>query len=144
MGILQKHRRSKRNKPLTLLQVKIKIILNLFFSSRRRHTRLVSDWSSDVCSSDLKQKTAYELVSDWSSDVCSSDRSEEHTSELQSLTNLVCRLLLGSEEHTSELQSLTNLVCRLLLEKKRQEERLQARDRVRRRSDVQRSELRQK
>src|SRR5262249_60121484 len=23
------------------------------FSSRRRHTRLVSDWSSDVCSSDL-------------------------------------------------------------------------------------------
>src|ERR1019366_4848977 len=26
---------------------------SLFFSSRRRHTRLVSDWSSDVCSSDL-------------------------------------------------------------------------------------------
>src|ERR1019366_10571332 len=25
----------------------------LFFSSRRRHTILVSDWSSDVCSSDL-------------------------------------------------------------------------------------------
>src|SRR5262249_56207097 len=25
----------------------------LFFASRRRHTRLVSDWSSDVCSSDL-------------------------------------------------------------------------------------------
>src|SRR5438046_5432009 len=24
-----------------------------FFSSRTRHTRLVSDWSSDVCSSDL-------------------------------------------------------------------------------------------
>src|SRR5258706_5525611 len=28
--------------------------LVFFFSSRRRHTRLVSDWSSDVCSSDLK------------------------------------------------------------------------------------------
>src|SRR5258706_14131602 len=27
--------------------------LVFFFSSRRRHTRLVSDWSSDVCSSDL-------------------------------------------------------------------------------------------
>src|SRR5438046_9780301 len=27
--------------------------LLFFFSSRRRHTRLVSDWSSDVCSSDL-------------------------------------------------------------------------------------------
>src|SRR5256885_7861465 len=27
-----------------------------FFSSRRRHTRLQGDWSSDVCSSDLKAK----------------------------------------------------------------------------------------
>src|SRR5438477_3468623 len=26
---------------------------NFFFSSRRRHTRLTCDWSSDVCSSDL-------------------------------------------------------------------------------------------
>src|SRR3989339_1345981 len=73
----------------------VKTIVNLtyiFFSSRRRHTRLVSDWSSDVCSSDLMIRHT-RLVSDWSSDVCSSDL--EHTSELQSLTNLVCRLLLG-------------------------------------------------
>src|SRR5256885_10295584 len=27
---------------------------SFFFSSRRRHTRLQGDWSSDVCSSDLK------------------------------------------------------------------------------------------
>src|ERR1039458_10706823 len=27
----------------------------VFFSSRRRHTRCLSDWSSDVCSSDLLQ-----------------------------------------------------------------------------------------
>src|SRR5256885_15289971 len=26
-----------------------------FFSSRRRHTRLQGDWSSDVCSSDLRE-----------------------------------------------------------------------------------------
>src|SRR5947199_6460099 len=26
-----------------------------FFSSRRRHTRCLSDWSSDVCSSDLEE-----------------------------------------------------------------------------------------
>src|SRR5437762_5097938 len=26
---------------------------NFFFSSRRRHTRYIGDWSSDVCSSDL-------------------------------------------------------------------------------------------
>src|SRR5256885_8800655 len=27
--------------------------ISFFFSSRRRHTRLQGDWSSDVCSSDL-------------------------------------------------------------------------------------------
>src|SRR5256885_12134788 len=30
-----------------------RIRLVFFFSSRRRHTRLQGDWSSDVCSSDL-------------------------------------------------------------------------------------------
>src|SRR5205807_10275927 len=29
------------------------LFLCFFFSSRRRHTRLQGDWSSDVCSSDL-------------------------------------------------------------------------------------------
>src|SRR6266850_1852816 len=29
------------------------LIPSFFFSSRRRHTRLQGDWSSDVCSSDL-------------------------------------------------------------------------------------------
>src|SRR5256885_5191464 len=29
------------------------VVLFFFFSSRRRHTRLQGDWSSDVCSSDL-------------------------------------------------------------------------------------------
>src|ERR1039457_314743 len=29
-----------------------------FFSSRRRHTRLQGDWSSDVCSSDLGPRVA--------------------------------------------------------------------------------------
>src|SRR5256885_2316105 len=29
------------------------MIVSFFFSSRRRHTRLQGDWSSDVCSSDL-------------------------------------------------------------------------------------------
>src|SRR5437899_773064 len=29
------------------------VIIFFFFSSRRRHTRCLSDWSSDVCSSDL-------------------------------------------------------------------------------------------
>src|SRR6266850_6150655 len=32
----------------------MEMICGFFFSSRRRHTRLQGDWSSDVCSSDLK------------------------------------------------------------------------------------------
>src|SRR5256885_4242477 len=34
--------------------------ITLFFSSRRRHTRLQGDWSSDVCSSDLGRGTREE------------------------------------------------------------------------------------
>src|SRR5205814_4099618 len=30
------------------------LVFVFFFSSRRRHTRCLSDWSSDVCSSDLQ------------------------------------------------------------------------------------------
>src|SRR5205807_3107073 len=33
-----------------------------FFSSRRRHTRLQGDWSSDVCSSDLQMKLIPEFL----------------------------------------------------------------------------------
>src|SRR5262245_62954539 len=33
-------------------------IMRFFFSSRRRHTRCLSDWSSDVCSSDLHAAVA--------------------------------------------------------------------------------------
>src|SRR5256885_11159968 len=33
-------------------------LLFFFFSSRRRHTRLQGDWSSDVCSSDLIGRVA--------------------------------------------------------------------------------------
>src|SRR5207247_4896193 len=31
-----------------------------FFSSRRRHTRSTRDWSSDVCSSDLRQMADFD------------------------------------------------------------------------------------
>src|SRR5471030_1622604 len=35
------------------------LILAFFFSSRRPHTRCLSDWSSDVCSSDLKKSAQW-------------------------------------------------------------------------------------
>src|SRR5256885_7201405 len=36
-------------------------LLFFFFSSRRRHTRLQGDWSSDVCSSDLRAQDVLDL-----------------------------------------------------------------------------------
>src|SRR5437016_6648152 len=87
-----------------------------FFSSRRRHTRLVSDWSSDVCSSDLATKATTGSASSpppaLRSPSASASRSEEHTSELQSLTNLVCRLLLEKKnmiEHGCERENNRSL-----------------------------------
>src|SRR2546430_3575899 len=88
-----------------------------FFSSRRRHTRFDCDWSSDVCSSDLKTVTAFEP---------SKHRKPVLAISLSILilfgTNAIAGYVFQSrsEEHTSELQSQSNLVCRLLLEKKKQ------------------------
>src|SRR2546426_4255693 len=85
------------------------VMIVFFFSSRRRHTRLQGDWSSDVCSSDLGRARVLLGV----------------TSELSGRTDqrgcgpdARVHALPRSEEHTSELQSPCNLVCRLLLEKK--------------------------
>src|SRR5256886_12303921 len=86
-------------------------IFGFFFSSRRRHTRFDCDWSSDVCSSDLRRIRRREvrlardlrigqLVVVGGGDVHEPGRarSEEHTSELQSQSNLVCRLLLEKKK----------------------------------------------
>src|SRR5262245_62845050 len=101
-----------------------------FFSSRRRHTRCLSDWSSDVCSSDLDEHPAAErsvhpgdgprvfargrAILELALDVFVAD------SEVETLCYRPdeCQVQ-RSEEHTSELQSLRHLVCRLLLEKKK-------------------------
>src|SRR5260221_9705549 len=37
-----------------------------FFSSRRRHTISLCDWSSDVCSSDLEFTMTVDVVNGWS------------------------------------------------------------------------------
>src|SRR5262249_57706910 len=50
-----------------------------FFSSRRRHTRLVSDWSSDVCSSDLSAMVGVVING------AGSQQSGRHTVELQAV-----------------------------------------------------------
>src|SRR5690349_23701190 len=38
------------------------VYLPFFFSSRRRHTRSLRDWSSDVCSSDLALRRELEAL----------------------------------------------------------------------------------
>src|SRR5690348_17533492 len=38
------------------------LLFFFFFSSRRRHTRWTGDWSSDVCSSDLRMEAAIAAV----------------------------------------------------------------------------------
>src|SRR2546429_2105036 len=35
-------------------RLEVLVVIFFFFSSRRRHTRCSRDWSSDVCSSDLR------------------------------------------------------------------------------------------
>src|SRR5690625_5997711 len=40
------------------------LIFVFFFSSRRRHTRWPRDWSSDVCSSDLRLRAGDSFVFD--------------------------------------------------------------------------------
>src|SRR5256885_8616866 len=47
------HVRYLQSHLLPLYYVRLQSVEYFFFSSRRRHTRLQGDWSSDVCSSDL-------------------------------------------------------------------------------------------
>src|SRR5262245_63021445 len=105
--------------------------LFFFFSSRRRHTRCLSDWSSDVCSSDLAlrrresrpdPRTCLRGPHHRQGDCCRAlecvgRRAEPALDAAAAGFGAVRRR--RSEEHTSELQSLRHLVCRLLLEKKK-------------------------
>src|SRR2546429_1130547 len=109
-----------------------------FFSSRRRHTRCSRDWSSDVCSSDLKELRDYSPIPGlWSRIECAlieqdgrKARRPEGKWWFSFLPNVslgwqtavagaFALILTRSEEHTSELQSRLHLVCRLLLENKK-------------------------
>src|SRR6266487_5636868 len=88
------------------------MVFFFFFSSRRRHTRWTGDWSSDVCSSDLRGSCCSRPPR-WRS--C---RPYWHATSPPRSSSPPARCS-RSEEHTSELQSPVHLVCRLLLEKKK-------------------------
>src|SRR5256885_9464350 len=54
------------NQEMSVTLIHIAVLFRFFFSSRRRHTRLQGDWSSDVCSSDLS--CTAQPVKSWLSD----------------------------------------------------------------------------
>src|SRR5216683_8008473 len=99
-----------------------------FFSSRRRHTRADRDWSSDVCSSDLRQRPRSCLIRALFFDVETEGQPPAET-ELRSMEPRALNVAeqplqpdvrqnepapatsIRSEEHTSELQSRSDLVC---------------------------------
>src|SRR2546426_5598705 len=92
-----------------------------FFSSRRRHTRLQGDWSSDVCSSDLLRGARRAHAAGAQQVLERDGHAVQGPPRRLASVPALGRLGGGqrSEEHTSELQSPCNLVCRLLLEKKK-------------------------
>src|SRR5690348_17482177 len=112
------------------------LLFFFFFSSRRRHTRWTGDWSSDVCSSDLRPRSRALRPGELPGRQCPTHcralnvrRTEAATGFLRrAFPDPLSRTHAGSfrlrrsrrsEEHTSELQSPVHLVCRLLLEKKK-------------------------
>src|SRR2546426_9189314 len=100
--------------PVTCITL-ARFVICFFFSSRRRHTRLQGDWSSDVCSSDLTTRSPA-TSSTQGHRFASTSRCRPAPARAKN-TRYSGRE--RSEEHTSELQSPCNLVCRLLLEKKK-------------------------
>src|SRR5256885_9751823 len=107
-----------------------------FFSSRRRHTRLQGDWSSDVCSSDLVLEAQHGLfgqdgVDDGERSLAVGHVLQRDVGAFAPLFTLLVmddRVAVGggaaaagpapqadggrTGEHTTELQSPWYLVCR--------------------------------
>src|SRR5690349_21871094 len=94
---------------------------NVFFSSRRRHTSSLRDWSSDVCSSDLvsSERRVLETSAEEHLRLLRAFVDASGSGDMDGLLSLLAEDATRSEEHTSELQSRRDLVCRLLLEKKK-------------------------
>src|SRR5262249_23328596 len=84
---------------------------SFFFASRRRHTRLVSDWSSDVCSSDLRCPFACR------------GRATRSASNFCNIRNRCCAISARTqarkqrqrERHEMDSGEVTKLGCALLL-----------------------------
>ena len=67
-----------------------------FFSSRRRHTRSLCDWSSDVCSSDLAER-AWSNPANWESISDLESRKTAMSADWQAFTNRSEERRVGKE-----------------------------------------------
>src|SRR3546814_9966006 len=90
-----------------------------FFKQKTAYEMRISDWSSDVCSSDLSRvasdlrdrgATVFALKSDFLSPEVSTETDLQRDLQLPGApSDLILRLAARSEEHTSELQSLMRI-----------------------------------
>src|SRR6266850_8310086 len=82
-----------------------------FFSSRRRHTRLQGDWSSDVCSSDLDAMAALQR------DVLNPSRDYHQVTAV--LDEVAAGELIGRRQDMATNQLLSHALEQLLVRGKR-------------------------
>src|SRR5437879_10785169 len=72
------------------------MFLFFFFSSRRRHTRYIGDWSSDVCSSDLTAGVVYNVFDLLGGEELITAHIEGGPQSLQTLLGVAKEGLLGT------------------------------------------------
>src|SRR3546814_7848271 len=96
----------------------------VFFKQKTAYEMRISDWSSDVCSSDLSGRIlavdmTYAARCGWSADLSgpvtdrtlfhADNRSEEHTSELQSLMRISYAVFCLKKKKT-EQKTIRNII----------------------------------
>src|SRR3546814_4859157 len=93
------------------------LVVFFFFKQKTAYEMRISDWSSDVCSSDLRSSST-DLTSEpscsrcprfWACSLSSSSRSIRSAARWKRFTVAHSRSSRRSEEHTSELQSLMRI-----------------------------------
>src|SRR3989454_1460946 len=80
-----------------------------FFSSRRRHTRLQGDWSSDVCSSDVvgKAVTVEDVVAEREGDATAADEAPADDESLRQALGTWLDLVLDAEAEVAAVAEET-------------------------------------
>src|SRR3546814_10501931 len=84
-------------------------VVFFFFKQKTAYEMRISDWSSDVCSSDLATMQFVFSIGDVPARFYRGEPDEPNTRTLKQTFSELQQLSLRSEEHTSELQSLMRI-----------------------------------